>query len=810
MTLAGMKKRENSMRAESSSEERRKVQAGITLVQRTQRKRRRHLYFAELERESQLQAFFAWLPQELHDAPGIDWTKLPPRVMGYCVHTIGESPDAASLAMALAAALGGMKQHTLYHTVMLLNGLLRRLRSQGYIEHLSDLQKEQIWRDWLAKTKRTEGTRKPLKVYVSISTEHYPRYLQRLSTQDRLRMQAYALPSLPVDLLQSLFPHQGIKVAAQAKRKAQSDILVPLYPVLRQLIRFRKQLAERTLSAIREARRKVEAGEAVLPFSFTHADTIPEINRDARTVSEVKIHGREVTMHFTLWDKPTWLIHHQERVGWRTIKAAHAREGAYSPEQNILFVQFQGSVSDLLWFGDLIEYRLLQSFKREEHEQPGYEERWQLARSLGYSAGCHCVRPGLLNPSDQWLTDSAMHRNGDFVFEPESLYRGVLFGAALAMIALSNGSRMSELLQVSWNKERRITRIETVRVLGEDGLPITGADGKPVTKQVPIYLQHLLPKGAKTEEERQLFPLSKESMRLIGEIKRLLEAKHGEIPFVQPSRSSAKYEDLKPERYLFQWEASSDGTIGILPVQDVQVLIRFILHGLDLYTSKGEPIRVSVHLLRHVMATHARQIRHVPPEVVAHFFLHHRLRVLTGRNLSPSDVSEYYTLMTEDQQLTIIREDLEEMEEIDRALLMAAPSPRNLEQMEDDIRAVYEMWHALHPTVFGNCGCPGLCPRGIDRALCLGCSYLVTDPEKLGAALIWRNAYAKQAEMLEAQGNLIDARQARIKVQQLDDIINMMRLQLQAEADGRHIPFFRKLPSPDRQKETREHDEEDR
>src|SRR5260221_10985603 len=96
------------------------------------------------------------------------------------------------------------------------------------------------------------------------------------------------------------------------------------------------------------------------------------------------------------------------------------------------------------------------------------------------------------------------------VFEPEALYRATLFGAALAMIALSNGSRVSELLQVSWNKERRITRTETVVILGENGLPLLGEDGRPMTKQVKIHLQHLLPKGAKTDEERQLFPLSKE------------------------------------------------------------------------------------------------------------------------------------------------------------------------------------------------------------------------------------------------------------------------------------------------------------
>ncbi len=245
-------------------------------------------------------------------------------------------------------------------------------------------------------------------------------------------------------------------------------------------------------------------------------------------------------------------------------------------------------------------------------------------------------------------------------------------GAALGMIALSNGSRASELLQVSWNKERRIVRTETIMLLNEDGQPLLGEDQTPLTKQVKLHFQHLLPKGAKTKEERQLFPLSKEALRLVDEIKTLLEETHGEIPVVHPSRTSAKYEHLKPERYIFQWAAFPGDTLGILTIADIQVLLRFLFHGLDLYTTQGEPIRVSVHVLRHVMATHARQYRKVPPEAIAYFFLHHRLKELTGRVPSLTEISEYYTFMTEEQRFAVIRADLDEQEELDHALLQSA------------------------------------------------------------------------------------------------------------------------------------------
>ncbi len=757
--------------------------------------------FTEWDREDQLQAFFSWLPGELHEAPGIDWTTCSPELMGYCVRTIGTSPDAAFLAMAAASALGAIGSRTLLALLGNLDKLLRTFREVCQMKQLAELGSEQIWQDFLSTTEHVLNRRAKVQAYASVTSKHFPSYLQRLNPPDRSRMQAYSLPSLPHGFLRQHFPYRRVVAVQQTKRKAHSDVLVPLYPVLRQLVRFRKQLAERVLSTIREARRKVEAGQASLPFPFSHLDAIPEVNRDARTVSEVQVGGRQVSMKFIWWDKRTWVRDHKGNFSQDVINEARAGRGAYAEEQNTMFVQYDGPSSDLLWFGDLIEHRLLQQFQTPASHDIEYHQRWQFARKLGFTNGCHCYRPELLSSSDKWFAESA--RRGDMLFEPESLYRGILFGATLAMIALSNGSRVSELLQVSWNKERRVTRTETVLLLGEDGQPLMGMDGKPLRRQVKMHLQHLLPKGAKTAEERQLFPLSKECMRLIGEIKQILEERHGSIPTVSPPRSSTKYEHLQPEQYLFQWAATPDGKHGVISITDVQMLLRFIFHGLDLSTAQGEPIRVSAHLLRHVMATHARHYRHVPPEAIAHFFLHHRLKELVSREPAPAEISTYYFHMTEEQRFAVIRADLEEQEEMDRALLQAIPAPRDLEQMNEDLRAVYEVWHALHPTALGNCGCPGLCPRGNDRALCLGCSYLVTDPEKMGAALSWRGSYAKQAELLEAQGNAIDARQARIKVQHLDDVIAMMRLQLLAEADGSYIPQHKIFPSPYRHKEER-------
>src|SRR5260370_7022006 len=411
---------------------------------------------------------------------------------------------------------------------------------------------------------------------------HFPGYLQRLDVAERSRMQGYALPHMPHGFLKQHGGRDMIRSAGQAHRRAQSDTLVPLYPVLRQLVRLRKQLAERMLETIREARQRVEDGVATLPLPFQHTDVFPFVNRDARAVSEVEIRGREVTMHFVLWDKRSWVLHHQNQFGVSTVQHAKAGTYSYSQEHHLFLVQFVGPPEDFLWFGDILQQRLFQRFTQHSSPSEEYHRRWQLAKALGFPEGCVCSRPGILDSADHWF--SFCEHDGDFLFEPQAISRGVLFGATLATIALTNGSRVSELLQVSWNPELRMTRTEKVKLLDDEGKPAFGPDGQPMIRQEKIHLQHLLPKGGKTDEERQLFPLSKEALRLMGEVKSALEEAYGEIPVVHPTRSSAKYEDLKPERYFFKWDSTQDVRLGIFLVIDVQGLLRFMLQGLTLVT----------------------------------------------------------------------------------------------------------------------------------------------------------------------------------------------------------------------------------
>jgi hypothetical protein len=115
--------------------------------------------------------------------------------------------------------------------------------------------------------------------------------------------------------------------------------------------------------------------------------------------------------------------------------------------------------------------------------------------------------------------------------------------------------------------------------------------------------------------------------------------------------------------------------------------------------------------------------------------------------------------------------------------------------MEDDLRESFERWHTLLETAFGFCGNVDLCPRHYNRTLCLGCPHLVVDPRKRKNAVYWRNVYAQLAEECEAKGSVVDARQIRLQVRDLDTLIKEMDITQQSIEDGTRKPIFLQLPS---------------
>lgn len=721
------------------------------------------------ERATHLRLFFAWLPKSLHDAPGIQWDQLPSQAMGHLVRTVGDHPDALPIALAVGCAMHAMKRNTLVHVSSMLLTLCRRLRTYYGMSHLSQLRDRDVWMRFVTGRQLTAGEVRLLTTYAAVASGHIRTYLEHLDERHRLMLEPYAFPPLPARFLERYAQHRATVNAAATRRKEQSDVLTPLLPLLIEVAQFRKQAVERLYKTFCHYRDHAHAGTIQLPYRFKYTDRSFSVTEDAPTIAAVSLMERTVTLNLTLWNRDTWVEAHPELYGRCTQWMRKRQVFAYAAEKELYFLQYEGPREDLLWCGDVLAtWPVLTPPSSRVEAEEVQPRRWHTVLCLN--------RPGLLAPpkrSSVWFRHAMS--TGALLFEPESLYRGTLYAAALATLALTNGSRVSELLQVS------ATRFETIVV---DEIK----QQQPTGRKIGLLVQKLLPKGYTQESERQFFLIGEMAGRLLREIGQLLETTHdGVIPVVHPTRST-KSEDLAPEPYLFQWGSSADGRLGLLSGEDVARLLRFLFHGLTFTTRTGKPIRIVPHLLRHVLATHARTIQHVPAEAVA-YLLHHRVTLSgSAHALTLPEATAYYSRLPTAQLLALLFEAQSTLTTSRACTYLQAPSPQTLDQMDEALCQIFEQWSLLGPTVLGFCSA-GLCVRPNNRALCLGCRFLVPHYSNLAHALTWRKLYVLHAEQHEAHGHGMDARQARQMIQYLDDIITLMQIQIKARQDGGYLPF---------------------
>jgi hypothetical protein len=84
-------------------------------------------------------------------------------------------------------------------------------------------------------------------------------------------------------------------------------------------------------------------------------------------------------------------------------------------------------------------------------------------------------------------------------FEPEAVYRGILFGTAFAMLMLTANARSHDVLLISADRFVRPVRVYVVK--NADGTPKRDATTKQLVTDV-IVQQRLLPKGRKHDDLR--------------------------------------------------------------------------------------------------------------------------------------------------------------------------------------------------------------------------------------------------------------------------------------------------------------------
>src|SRR5438045_2609031 len=102
------------------------------------------------QRDAHIQTFLTWLPAAFHDAPGLEWSHLPSRVMGYLIACATDNPDVLPIVLAVGCAMNSMKSTTLLTYCGRLTRLLRQLRTKANMKNVAELGTHHIWDRFVA------------------------------------------------------------------------------------------------------------------------------------------------------------------------------------------------------------------------------------------------------------------------------------------------------------------------------------------------------------------------------------------------------------------------------------------------------------------------------------------------------------------------------------------------------------------------------------------------------------------------------------------------------------------------------------
>jgi integrase len=472
---------------------------------------------------------------------------------------------------------------------------------------------------------------------------------------------------------------KSAKEEAQKTRKCETDVIVPLLPQIRAEGHFRWNQLNRLRQAFLKACEQVKTTNIELPFEF-HYD-------EPERVGE--------RFYFRLWDKPSFVLNHQDHFPASVLKSAYKRTGVYSSENNNYFVEFikaerisDDEETEGLWFTELFKENVIGKWLNNVSEDEIIQKR-ELLYSWGYGDSLKENPTPFSSSHKRIITSSTfVSRNRKIakgmLFDVEPLYAAVTFGLLAVDIFTTTGARLNELLQISNTKEC----IRKVKV--EDKLKFS------------IYA---IPKG---RDEVEPFYISEQTMKLIQLVAKLLKEHYGtkKIPSVKYSgERSHLFPEPKP--YFFQYHKKSFNKFP------VWACLRFLLHGLNLESQEGKPIVIKTHLLRHAFATEAVQRQGLHIDIVA--------KILHQRNIG---VTEYYSEPTPSQvaqSISDLHDVISDYVDLDETVL------RSPVELEKELEEYKQQVGVFNNVLGGTCVTAFVCPT---KMQCLGCQAKVPQPVK--------------------------------------------------------------------------------
>src|SRR6266581_2498856 len=661
-----------------------------------------------------------------------------------------------------------------------------------------------VWEAWGRDTDLMRTLTMRLRKYAAAVNHHLGDYRERLSREDLAHIGHLLLPPLPKQFRYRFVPEAEQKAAAQRERKAKTDVVSECATAILALMLARYPSMDRFVRWYRQQIARIEAGELSVPARLVYEDDQLDLPRqpgpDAVSVEELRWRTSSVRLELTIWRPYEFSERRYADRMQQTAPGTKARERAFQTCSNwkdrartgihadphAYFVEVHPA-EDMPWFmGPVAEWQA---------RLGGGQWRGEALADRGMSTGHAGV-----GVAEEWFGNYLGHliasdRQDDvrpmvagLCFEPEAMYRGVLFGTAVVTLMLTADARIHEILQISVDRFVKPVRVYVVK--NPDGMP----KREPTTNRIitdVIVEQRLLPKGRKRDDLRLQYYVSAARQHL-QDMTRLLKAAHGgQVPVVAYSPQHPKAEQLGAERFLFQWNGRH------LSPMTINSLIRLVLHGVVLVDRSGERIDVTSHLLRHAAATVQRQRYGVPLEILAAAMGH-----TLGADGQAPEATRYYSQMTETQKTEIRHEAIVAMMEDARLAVRVIEPEEELHRIQrliadadEQTREVLERYGGLHPVTFGHCGYPGLCVRGTARAFCIGCPFLVRRPEYVDRVDFFLDGYVKAADAHERMGDLAGARERHRLIAQLKQLRSEMLLLAEAERQGSWTPSWQQLRS---------------
>lgn len=572
---------------------------------------------------------------------------------------------------------------TIFNSISVLNVRLKDLFEHYHLTEFEQLKTETHMYEYFKRTifgnHSDDQRNKFFKNYKTCSYNMKKWVKTKLPEDEREYYEQFVFSPFPYDSKDFGFTKAAIEQARNT-RKSETDAIVDFLPQIRAEGHFRWNQIDRLRKSYLKACEKVKNDDLELPFYFKYDE--PE------SVGE--------RFCFRLWDKPSFVLHHQDQFSQQIIKDANSRTQYYSDENNHYFVEFikaeplsGDDQAEGLWFLELIGMDVIggQIYKNVSEVQ--IQKKLELLNSWGYVNEGKLPMPfdskhkGILGQST-YVTKHKDKAEG-ILFDVEPMYVAASFGLLGADICTTTGARINELLQINHTKECII-------------LTKVNEDVK--------YSFYAIPKG---RDEAEQYFITTETMKILTNVRKMLlkHYKSENIPSIHYGLKLRRHLFKEPKRYFFQYHkrALNHITIG--------VCLRFLLHGLIFETQEGKPVTVKTHLLRHAFATEAVQRHNISTDIVA--------KILHQRDLNTTG---YYSEPTQSQvaqQVSEYHDIIMDYIDLDEAVL------RSPEELQREFNEYKESVGVLNNVIGGVCVTKMVCPI---KMACLGCKAKIPQPEK--------------------------------------------------------------------------------